>query len=273
MWNPDFLTSLERNPPLNPTCTELIAIFETKMLRGIIALLKKNWAVRPSHYQGRNMKKLLAIFLMMSLFSVSCNKSDGGSNNDQDASEGAPITGDVPYTPPVDGSLPDLSQTFDTNVMLVEFTADQEEKYNKAIEIVKLVVATEKFRNDILNFTYNGQQAFIDNRGRTNGQIYQSILDAAETLQPLKNNTMDVEVELYYANNTVVGYTSSGTRRIWVNTKFFNSYMENSVAGNLFHEWLHKLGYTHDAAATPTRPYSVPYAIGYMMSSIGKSFL
>lgn len=178
-----------------------------------------------------------------------------------------------PIPTPTNSNLPALALSFDTNITLVSFTAAQEEKYNKAIEIVKLVVATEKFKNDVVNFTYNGQKAFIDNKSRTNQQIYQTILDAAETLQPIKNNTMDLEVQLYYAANTVVGYTNGGTRRIWVNTKFFNSFKENSVAGNLFHEWLHKLGYTHSSSSTPTRPYSVPYAVGYMMGNIGKNFL
>jgi uncharacterized protein YktA (UPF0223 family) len=226
------------------------------------------------------MKKLIAIFLMMSLFSVSCNKSDRGSSSKQDA-QGVPVIGDhenniVPGPPiptPTNSNLPALALSFDTNITLVSFTAAQEEKYNKAIEIVKLVVATEKFKNDVVNFTYNGQKAFIDNKSRTNQQIYQTILDAAETLKPIKNNTMDLEVQLYYAANTVVGYTNGGTRRIWVNTKFFNSFKENSVAGNLFHEWLHKLGYTHSSSSTPTRPYSVPYAVGYMMGNIGKNFL
>ena len=226
------------------------------------------------------MKKLIAIFLMMSLFSVSCNKSDSGSSSKQDV-QGVSVTGDhennIVPGPPIptstNSNLPALALRFDTNITLVSFTAAQEEKYNKAIEIVKLVVATEKFKNDVVNFAYNGQKAFIDNKSRTNQQIYQTILDAAETLQPIKNNTMDLEVQLYYAANTVVGYTNGGTRRIWVNTKFFNSFKENSVAGNLFHEWLHKLGYTHSSSSTPTRPYSVPYAVGYMMGNIGKNFL
>lgn len=230
------------------------------------------------------MKKLMAIFLMMSLFSVSCNKSDGGSSSTKQG-QSAPVTGDnstpttpttpvtPPKTPPVGSTLPALAYTFDTNITQVNFTAEQEAKYNKAIEIVKLVVATEAFRDQVLNFTYGGQQAFIDNKGRTNAQIYQTILDAAESLQPAKNNTIDLEVEMYYAATSVVGYTNGGTKRIWVNTKFFNSFQENSVAGNLFHEWLHKLGYTHSSSSTPTRPYSVPYAIGYIMGNIGKKFL
>lgn len=229
------------------------------------------------------MKKLFPIFIMMSLFSVSCNKSTGDSSSETTSTSTQPATTDstsnvvpdpVPVIPPpVISSLPALALSFDTNIMLVNFSADEEAKYNRAIEITKMVVGTEAFKNQVLNFSYGGVKAFIDNKGRSNKQIYQSILEAAETLQPLKNNTMDLEVQLYYAANSVVGYTNGGTKRIWVNRKFFSSYKENSVAGNLFHEWLHKLGYTHSYSSTPTRPYSVPYAIGYIMGNIGKSFL
>lgn len=227
------------------------------------------------------MTKMMALFLMMSLASVSCTKSGGGSDSSETSTEN--VTGDnntddgvvtTPTTPTTPTTtLPALALSFSTNIEMIEFTAAQEEKYNKAIEIVKLVVATEEFRNQVLNYTYNGSKQFADNGGKTNAQIYQSILDAAESLQPAKNNRMDLEVELYYAANTVVGYTYATSKRIWVNTKFFNSYTANSVSGNLFHEWLHKLGYGHDSAATAKRPYSVPYAIGYMMSNIGKKFL
>ena len=223
------------------------------------------------------MKKTIVIFLMMSLLSVSCNKP-GGASSSSPETQAAPLSQTpqvpkVPITSAGDTTLSPLALSFDTNITQVNFTAEQVTKYNKAIEIVKLVVATEKFRDSVVNFTYNGQKAFIDNKGRTNEQIYQSILDAAETLKPIKNNTMDLEVQLYYAATNVVGYTNGGTTRIWVNTKYFNTFLENSVAGNLFHEWLHKLGYTHDVSATTTRPYSVPYAVGYIMGNIGKSFL
>jgi hypothetical protein len=232
------------------------------------------------------MKKMLAIMLVMSLTSVSCNKSGGSSSGQSTQSTstasgsgntttdpGTGTTDPTPKPPTGTSSLPAQALNFTTNVTQVNFTADQKAKYDKAVQIVKLVVATEEFRKQILNYTYNGAKQFADNRGLTNAQIYQSILDAAETLQPAKNNRMDIEVELYYAANTVVGYTNGSTKRIYVNTKFFNQYAANSVAGNLTHEWLHKLGYAHDFAVTAKRPYSVPYAIGYIMGNIGKNFL
>lgn len=98
-------------------------------------------------------------------------------------------------------------------------------------------------------------------------------MNAAEKLTPAKNNTLDVGVKLYYNDNNVVGYTTPSITYFNVNTKFFKNYSINEVAGNLFHEWLHKVGYGHDAEATARRPYSVPYAVGYMIRDIGKNFL
>lgn len=217
------------------------------------------------------MNKMLAMMLLMSLMTVSCGKSGGGSSSEQ--STQATTSADGDSLSPTSG-VPALALSFQTNVdLLTAFTADQEAKYNAAVAMVKKVVATEAFRTKVLNHTYNGVKTFVDNRGRTNAQIYQTILDAAESLQPAKNNTMDVGVKLYYENNSVVGYTNGSITYINVNTKFFNGYDVNEVAGNLFHEWLHKLGYGHAASATASRPYSVPYGIGYIVRTLGKNFL
>lgn len=219
--------------------------------------------------------------LLMSLLSVSCNDSGGSSSDDSSlVTDASPVTPDedtpsgdpVTEAPAPDSSLPDLALSWDTNVELYDFTATQEEKYNKAVALVKKVVATEKFRNMILNHTYNGVKQFASTT-KTNAQVYQSVLDAAEKLTPAKNNLMDVGVKLYYENNSVVGWTNGSITYFNVNTKFFNQYDIHQVAGNLFHEWLHKLNYGHDSSATTRRPYSVPYAVGYMIRDIGKSFL
>lgn len=237
------------------------------------------------------MKRLLALMLLMSLMTVSCNKSGDGSSEESststtpaiDPAPTEPTTPDSPETPegPATPTVPDeqtslpaKALTFQTNVdYLSGFDAADEVKYDKAVALVKKVVATEAFRDRVLNHTYGGVKTFVQNNGLTNAQIYQAILDAAEKLTPAKNNTLDVGVKLYYENSTTVGCTSGSITYINVNTKYFDTYAVNSVAANLFHEWLHKLGYGHDVSATARRPYSVPYAIGYMIRDIGKSFL
>lgn len=209
--------------------------------------------------------------LMLSL--VSCGGSGGGSSSGDQSTQLATETSPDKSKGSTTG-VPALALSFKTNVeYLSGFSASDEDKYDQAVAIVKKVVATEAFRTKVLNHKWNGTKTFANNNGLTNAQIYQSILDAAEKLTPKKNNTMDVGVKMYYANNNVVGYTNPSITYINVNTKFFNNYDANEVAGNLFHEWLHKLGYGHDSSATAKRPYSVPYAIGYMIRDLGKKFL
>jgi hypothetical protein len=247
------------------------------------------------------MERLLATMLLMSLMTVSCNKSGDGSSTESPSSQ-TPIGEDLtspsvpvsqpspvtviptspeepvpivtPVTPLPVSTLPQRALTFGTNVLYLSgFDGADEIKYDKAVALVKKVVATEAFRSAVLNHTYEGVKQFVQNNGLTNEQVYQSILDAAEKLTPAKNNILDVGVKLYYENSSTVGYTSTGVTYINVNTKYFDTYAVNSVASNLFHEWLHKVGYGHDVAATARRPYSVPYAIGYMIRDIGKKFL
>lgn len=164
-----------------------------------------------------------------------------------------------------EGELPSEALTFSTNLQLVNFNSAQAQKVQEAADLVKRVIATREFREAVLNHTFNGQKAFANNNGLTNLQIYDRILIGAEKLNLTKNNSMDVELELYYQDTSTIGYTYPSSTRIWMNTKYFNNYTPNQVAANLMHEWLHKLGFGHDSSATAQRPYSVPYAIGYLI--------
>lgn len=158
--------------------------------------------------------------------------------------------------------------SFDAQIHLVNFPQVQEAKIHKAVELIKKVVASDEFKERILNHKFDGEKTFVDNKGFTNEQIYQIILDGSETLIPEKNGRMDVEVELYQQSTNTIGYTYPNTSRIWVNTKYFDKYTPVQVADNLFHEWLHKLGFDHDVKYSKSRNYSVPYAIGYLVEEL-----
>ena len=215
------------------------------------------------------MKKMTIILIFMSFFTASCNQSSGSSSGNNSIKVTDNIYGDHNDQDPI----PNEALTFDARIDFVNLTSSQQDKMEEAIEIIKMVVATEEFRSKVLNHTYNGKKTFVDNGGYSNAQIYQIILDGAERLQPTKNNTMDAEVGLYYAATNVVGYTYASSSRIWVNTKYFNVYTAAGVAHNLFHEWMHKLGFIHDSTWSSSRDYSVPYALGNLVGEIGKEFL
>lgn len=162
---------------------------------------------------------------------------------------------------------------FNANISFVDFNATQEEKVLKAIEIIKKVVRSSEFREKVIQFTYKGQRRFVNNNGFSNDEIYQILLEGSEELSPGIDYEMDLELELYYSRRSTVGYTYPDELKVWMNTKYFNVYNPAQVAGNIFHEWTHKLGFEHSYRYSKMREASVPYALGYLIEELGKKYL
>jgi hypothetical protein len=185
-------------------------------------------------------------------------------------STGEADTGDFTYDD-LDPGVPTAAYTWNANVYYDNFSAEQEAKVETAIALIKKVIASQEFKNRVINHTYEGKKTYVDSNGLTNIQIYRKILEAAERMGvTARNNTMDVELELYFAATTTIGYTYPNVTRIWMNTKYFDKYTPHQVAGNLMHEWVHKLGFGHATKWSKSRDYSVPYAIGYLMEQLSK---
>ncbi len=231
------------------------------------------------------MAKLLLLTGLF-LFFVSCNEnpeceSQASSLNKQEQTPNTACPSPEPEPTPDPGPEPDPEEgeevphealIFDAKLDLFEFERLDEDKVYKAIEVIKKVVSSREFRNRVLNFTYEGKKQFVDNKGLTNAEIYQILLDGKEDLRPEIDHEMDLELQLYYSWTSTVGYTTPGELRIYMNTKFFDSYTPAEVAGNVFHEWTHKLGFTHASSYSVPRDSSVPYAIGYLIRDLGRQY-
>ncbi len=177
------------------------------------------------------------------------------------------------FTQATQASVPTSAHTFGFNVDTLNATKTQDTKIDKAIDLMRKVIASESFRTRILNHTYNGKKTFVDNGGLTNLQIYTKILAGAEKLNGIKNNAMDIDIELYTNNFTsTIGYTYPNIAKIYMNTKYFNKFTPVSVTDNMMHEWLHKLGFNHSSGYTSYRKYSVPYAVGYLMKELAAKY-
>lgn len=225
------------------------------------------------------MTKLFLLSFLF-LFLVSCNQNTcdnpTGSVDKTEAQtacpEPTPLPEPVPETPSDPGEVPNEALTFNASVDLYDFEPADEAKLYQAIEIIKKVIASSEFRDRVLNYTYLGKKQFVDNKGLSNAEIYQVLLDGKEILKPEVDNEMDLELQLYYSWRSTVGYTTPGEMRIYLNTKFFDPYTPSEVAGNVFHEWTHKLGFEHASTYSVERDSSVPYAIGYMIRELGKKY-
>lgn len=223
------------------------------------------------------MSKLI-LFLGIFIFIFGCKENPDCQSqikNEQNLSELCPTPEPSPDPLPFPDSgddVPNEALTFDANVSLKNFEAEDEAKLYKAIEIIKKVVGSREFRDRVLNFTYDGKKQFVNNEGLTNEEIYSVLLDGREDLKPELDNEMDLDLELYYSWTSTVGYTTASSLTIFMNTKFFDPYTPAEVAGNVFHEWTHKLGFHHDSNYSISRDSSVPYAIGYLIRELGKKY-
>jgi hypothetical protein len=170
-----------------------------------------------------------------------------------------------------DESVPEEASLFEADITFYNFKESEKIKVNQALSYIKQIIRSKEFREKVLNYTYNGKKEFIDNGGKSNEEVYQSLLDGSEMLIPGRDHTMNLELELYYNRWTsTVGYTTPDSVRVWMNRKFFSGYTAAEVAGNLFHEWTHKLGFDHDRSYSASRDHSVPYALGYLMEELAK---
>jgi hypothetical protein len=152
------------------------------------------------------------------------------------------------------------------------FDAESMKKLEKAFEVVEKVVNSEEFKNRILNFENSKKErAFASNEGLTNEQIFAIFMDGRENLQQETPGEMNYFVSLYNKRfSKVIGWTNPTINTININWKFFKNFKPNEVAGNLVHEWVHKIGFGHKSAAEHD---SAPYAIGYIAREMGARYL
>jgi hypothetical protein len=157
-------------------------------------------------------------------------------------------------------------------MQLQGFDAQSMLKLEQAFQVLELVVNTEEFKDRVINFKNSkGLRLFASNNGKSNEEVYEQFMEGRELLQPQTSGEMNFFLKLYYNRwSKVVGWTSPKTNVININWKFFKTYAAYEVAGNLAHEWVHKLGFDHRSAAEHD---SVPYAIGYIVEEMAQRYL
>lgn len=147
-------------------------------------------------------------------------------------------------------------------------TRRQRELFHQAVSIVEETINSAEFKRKVANpkhpFTYlkNTDLKYpID--------IYEHFMSGSDKFDTDRDGVMLVDVTLYlkkYAR--VIGYTYPSTYKTWFNTKYMTL---DFLVGNLVHEYMHNLNYTHPFRRTATRKYSVPYQYGYIAGQIARS--
>ena len=143
-------------------------------------------------------------------------------------------------------------------------------KLQLAINHIAVVLSSKALEDFIIHFSYEiilcsgffwwkrhrlvKFYEFRLNNGKSQRQIYDDLTSS---------QTVNIFLKLDNKNRKdIAGYTYPSTKWQWIYKDFFSKSDYKSVAGNLIHEWVHKLGYDHDSFTDPLVKYTVPYAVG-----------
>ena len=114
--------------------------------------------------------------------------------------------------------------------------------------------------------TVNVVQEFRWNKEKSRKEIYNHLLCGEENLVAGEDKEADIFVKIdRRRNRRVLGYTYPNTSWQWIYSTFFGRASYKEIAGNLAHEWCHKMGYGHEYKYSYLRQFTVPYAVGYFV--------
>jgi uncharacterized protein YjaZ len=163
------------------------------------------------------------------------------------------------YFPHNQEEINTFNDEFNINIKTLNYSEQQNKKVEIAANLLKKIFNSEEYKQEVYNFTFNGQKKFFENNNKTNIEIYDHLMLGAEILLPVINRQMDITVKMYYSWRSTVGYTYPNSLIIYTNSKFHNRYNPCQIASNIAHEWTHKMGYGHSQKWTKERDYTVPY--------------
>lgn len=168
-------------------------------------------------------------------------------------------------------------------VSSVGFTPEETIKLIKATELLEKVWNSHEFEYKVLNFSFpykphwwsstRRMNNFRMSAGLSNQGVYEKLMKCAERLDPIPDEEMEIELTIDRRNaGDVLGYTYSSTRMQWIYASFFGRATLADIAGNLAHEYCHKLGFEHEFERTSTRQYTVPYGVGYIVKELAVTY-
>lgn len=139
----------------------------------------------------------------------------------------------------------------------------------KISENLEKVINSNDFKIYILDHSMNKQKNFLENNNKNNHQIYFNIMSGEEVLNPVKDNEWQLHLnKKFILSRSTLAYTDKKQKEIHFSSRYIENGDDASISGTICHEYAHKLGYGHDTKNTKQWPYTVPYAVGDICTSL-----
>lgn len=171
-----------------------------------------------------------------------------------------------------DQEVPVEAITFETEIKTEGLSVEEEIKIQEAEEIIKRVVASREFKDRILNHTVNGIKTFLNNNGYTNEEIYQKILEAAESDNLRKDNKMELSLEVVsQTGQSRIYRLINGIKKFFYFLNLFKKATPAGIAQSLFQQWLGKIGFNRTENITSQQ--SVQEAVSKIIGELGQKLM
>ncbi|NTE05229.1 hypothetical protein G6M26_51585 [Agrobacterium tumefaciens] len=156
-------------------------------------------------------------------------------------------------------------------------------KLSTVIVLMEKVINSERFKEQVLGFAYNGENTFFYRKNiwgyyidhvYKNSEVYEMIITAKEESGNVQNNVIDLYLELINGSDgSVIGFGRPEEKEIYTYSKMFDSMSIPELVNHYVHEWTHKIGFDHAYSRNQKRNYSVPYAVGNIAETVADGIL
>lgn len=169
---------------------------------------------------------------------------------------------------------------FKLSVNALNFKEKEQILIKEAAYKMVLALGDESFKIFCLNYTYTTKHCYYQNGSKIcylkyfhrfyntdkkNSQVYEHLMTGQESNPKLSEVDQEADIFLKIDRNNggnVIGYTYPSSKWQYIYKWVLDKRDSTYIAGNLAHEWCHKMGYSHKKNKGPHRKHTVTYAVG-----------
>jgi hypothetical protein len=154
-------------------------------------------------------------------------------------------------------------------------------QFMELLKVVEAVLNSKEFERKVKGYTWATKgrifSGYLDTEDSPE-EVYDAIMTGQDQFHTGQDYDLDLFLTFYYSVTNVIGYTYPNTFKTWMNEKYFYRRLRTTegraaIVGNIIHEYLHNMGYTHPYDPNPTWHHTVPYAVGYIAEAVAIKFL
>lgn len=147
---------------------------------------------------------------------------------------------------------------------------EQQQRIEDSLVLIEDIINSDEFKEQVISFQGKSGKGFSSTK-LTPAQVYESLMQGRE-LSSLNDSNGEMNFSLkrwkfswIYRKKVVAESEPRKNTEIRLSNWFYSWYGTSEMAGNITHEWIHLLGFSHADADDLD---SVPYAVGDIMREL-----